>query len=361
MSAGVLALRQQLELKCTAVKESLRYSSADGAIESVDSLGELHKAEIILADPKGQVQLLLVCKHHELGCGPQPSPSLPPPHASVRTKRRPSHGRCVWHVHFWARRTETIFPSSLAWQPFPIFEARHFNWFAPDMLHTMCTPKDLACEADSLHQVRLRQLSRAPSFELLIALSTHARLLANRYVRWQILRSQHYVNLRGSAACSDATSMRGSCAVLLDSDRTDYAQLGQMPPSPRALHELKDSTVPEFNADDEDKKIKEAWEPIRWTRRVVLATCAQQGASNLSANNWHVGRGLSIALGNAMHAGKKAGSPEQRVGEHLKAYRQVFASLGECTDHLRTTVTLLEAAVEAQTFEQASTATWKSG
>ena len=96
---GVTALRQQLEMKCSAMRDELRSSGVDAAEKSIASLGELYQKEIILADLKGSAQLLLLCRHYSVDQVPE-------------------------------------FPSSLQWHPFPIFEARHYAHFTPAAVQT---------------------------------------------------------------------------------------------------------------------------------------------------------------------------------------------------------------------------------
>ena len=271
---GVIALRQQLEVKCSATKEELRYSSVSGAAESLESLGTLHKSEIVLAEPQGKVQLLLVCKHYELG-------------------------------------DADAFPSTLQWQPFSVFEARHFNSFAPKVLQKVGLAKDLSLEAQFLHTA---------------------------------LYSLHVSHLRGSGGSEQDSSMRSSCAPRSSSY---VPNLGDADPAAIAataeLRALELASLPAFDSAEEEKTLREAWDAIRWTRRLVLSTCVQ---SQMHSSDWNMGRGLSAALGSVAsgNAKKNVESPQQRLAEHVESHRKVIGNLEKCIERLRRSVAQLEAA-----------------
>ena len=103
---GVISLRQRLELKCSAMKDELRYSRVGGAVQSLEALGELYTSEIVLADGGGKVQLLIVSRHHDAS-----EPEL--------------------------------YPKGIRWQPFNIFEAEHLAHLLPELCGAVCTAKEL--------------------------------------------------------------------------------------------------------------------------------------------------------------------------------------------------------------------------
>lgn len=65
-----------------------------GPTDSISVLGHLCTQDIILADPGGRVQLILICKHHSAD-------------------------------------DNTPFPKALRWLPFPLFEAQHYARYMP--------------------------------------------------------------------------------------------------------------------------------------------------------------------------------------------------------------------------------------
>lgn len=103
---GVLGLRQMLERQCTATRDQLRYSKPMGPTHSISALGHLCTKDIILADPDGRVQLVLICKHHNA-------------------------------------IDDTAFPKDLRWIPFPLFEAQHFARYMPEPYDALVMGLDL--------------------------------------------------------------------------------------------------------------------------------------------------------------------------------------------------------------------------
>ena len=280
---GIIALRQQLQVKCNAIKEELRYSSIAGAVESLDSLGTLHKDKIILADPGGRVQLVLICKHHDLG-------------------------------------VSESFPNTLHWQPFPIFEANHYNLFAPQLLMETCEAKDM----------------------VLKGLAVHATL-CSRHVSNSLRGSGGGIRGSCSESLRGSTYGRGSCYASDTSlDVTDS-------PSAQSQCELRVEALPPFNAAEEEKAVRDAWDAVRWTRHAVLNACAHQ-VSNLShLQDWNMGRGLAAAIGNVT-ASMNRTSPEQRMADHAAAYNKALGDLRRCTNRLHGEVDHLQAVLAS--YEQ---------
>ena len=261
---GVLSLRRQLELKCSAISEDLRYSSIEGAAESLRAVGVLFKDEIILADPAGKVQLVVLYRHLTLG------------------------------------EAET-FPSRMQWTPFPIFEARCFQRFMPTALDSICMGKDLALQAQCL---RLQQL--------------------------QCLHTSH---LRGSGSSrGSCDSNRGSRLSSYDATSAQYANLFETDINLA----IKSSTVA-VSDHEEGRVVRDAWEPLRWTGRVVLAACERERAA---------ARGLIDALtciGKGNEKQRHFPSPQQRAKEHMRTYQRVLQNLKECNQRLQSDLQKLQA------------------
>jgi len=110
---GVVGLRQRLERDCGATRDDMRYSKALGAVAMLSSLGQLYTPEIILADPSGSVQLLLVCNHCDVG-------------------------------------SEEQFPKALRWTPFTLFEAHLYRTLMPTPHDALSVCKDLVRKGASM-------------------------------------------------------------------------------------------------------------------------------------------------------------------------------------------------------------------
>ena len=86
-----------------------------------------------------------------------------------------------------------------------------------------------------------------------------------------------------------------------------------------------------------EAELKDAWEALRWTKRVVLEVCRlpdaceEEGACNrLKAPH------NTITL--------KSLSPQQRLKDHMQKHRQVAQNLSEAVAKLRKNVTVLQEA-----------------
>ena len=90
---GVIHLRQRLEQRCDATHDELRYSRVEGAMETLEALGEVYTQEIVVADESARIQLVVVINHHD------------------------------------ASRTESK-PKGFRWAPFQLFEAQHLKNFS---------------------------------------------------------------------------------------------------------------------------------------------------------------------------------------------------------------------------------------
>jgi hypothetical protein len=104
-------------------------------------------------------------------------------------------------------------------------------------------------------------------------------------------------------------------------------------PSAQTQCELRVEALPPFNAAEEEKAVRDAWDAVRWTRHAVLNACAHQ-VSNLShLQDWNMGRGLAAALGNVT-ASMNRTSPEQRMADHAAAYNKALCDLRRCINRL---------------------------
>ena len=116
---GIISLRQRLELKCDAVRDELRYSQVAAASESLSTLGELNAEGVVLPDPAGKVQLIVVSKHFD-----------------------------ATNVD-----SELQFPKGMRWQPFNIFEAEHFQRYIPELFSMISFGKVITQNALSIQSI----------------------------------------------------------------------------------------------------------------------------------------------------------------------------------------------------------------
>jgi len=227
---GVVNLRQRLERDCGATREDLRHSRATGAVASLASLGSLYDCEIILADPQGRSQLLVVCDHLHV--------------ANVEQ-----------------------FPKEFRWTPFPLFEAQFFANSLPVAHEAYCVCRDLALQGGA-EEMRLRQGS--------------------------ILRN----------------SMRDSGTALRTSALSDK--------SSASLHCSMQtaSSVPVFDHMEDERVLSHLWEPLRWTKRVVLESCR----SSYDAM-------INVQVMTESTIDQSPMQPKQRAERHVRVYQEALAAL----------------------------------
>lgn len=209
---GVVALRQRLERKCTATQDDLRYSQTSGAAESLAALGGLYTKEIILADPEGKVQLIVVARHLD------------------------------------ASQTEA-FPNTLHWLPVAFFEAHCFRRFLPSVHRAVCISKQVLSKALTDQRVlegkfRMLRVSRT---------SSHAGS-----------DDMNHSGLRDSTQPSAFGRDSHSCVEAPPPCKQDWGAM------------LCNTAITEniFGQADE-KALDEIFRSLRWTQRVVLTACAE--------------------------------------------------------------------------------------
>ena len=287
---GITSLRQRLEVKCTAIRDDLRCSGVDAATASLAALGGLFKQEIVLADPEGKVQLLLMCRHYSVEGAEE-------------------------------------FPSSLQWHPLPFFEARHYAKFTPSRVQATSLGKALVFKSNELQSAVAKPMLRDSDLRSSggsSCPSMHSSVLSHPMAR-------EALKLSGLSSVLDGGNEGGISNLYASA----ASLLGQ--PLPPDVGEC-------FN-DVLQTELTEAWEPLRWTKRVVLAVCrvsdlrlSQDGESVKEADNYKC----------------PTASAQQRVKDHVRTHREVAQQLGAAVGRLRKSIKQLEAAVHDQQMAIAS-------
>ena len=196
------------------------------------------------------------------------------------------------------------FPSSMTWHPFPICEARVFRHFWPIAQQKLSTGKDLLLSVSTLQE----------------------RTLGSR------LRGS---NLRSSGSSAAGGSLRGSRLSCRSSmNQSSFTEITArvecdsnlglvMRPTPTTLVTMNEQ---------ERVALQEAWDPLRWTKRVVL-TMVSEGLALAREGMPVPPTGLQGTSGSDAKVCKL--SAQQRIDLQTGTYKQVLQDLDACQLRLR--------------------------
>eukprot|EP00966_Prymnesium_polylepis_P233000 5388856-Prymnesium_polylepis.1 len=208
---GVVALRQRLGRHCSAMHDELRYSQASRAPGCLSSLGSLYTQEMVTLGKKGEIQIIMV-------------------------------------THLYNLTAEDTLPAQMNWYPLTLFEARHYSRFCTEA-------SDLYC---------------------------HGKHLLDHHVDNQSSPKNKAAVGRDSGLASSAmrTSSMGDPEALRSSDlRTSDFNINAESVNPEIVRARSNAISEQAKANTkmlgllqkEGQRLESAWEPLRWTKRLVKA------------------------------------------------------------------------------------------
>ena len=214
---GVVALRQRLHLKCSAISDDLRYSQTAGASDSLAALGEMYTKEIVMADTSGKVQIIVILRHHT------------------------------------AAEQQVQYPKPMRWHPFNVFEAELFQSYMPKVHNAIVAGKEL------LHRG--------------LAMQTNLNFVAitNGGDGKELRDSAASLRGSGEASAFDGKDVSSIRASLRKSLRSSLRLSDREAQVRRSLCQTTARTCIQVIAPTDEEALHSAWSRLRWTKHVVLS------------------------------------------------------------------------------------------